>query len=211
MSRSVWLDARKASSLASRRALAICAVVVCALLSGAAGRARAEPPATEPPDLQPPVVIEESRPPYPADAQGAKGDVAVAATITPRGDVSTVELTKGVAPALDQAALKAAAGWRFHPALRDGVPIASRVQLLFHFEPPAPVAGQGPLSPNSSAVSFLPDSPHPARPTTPSNDKASLAARNAQTARNGRVELPISPTDIDAAEYGPSERICVPN
>ncbi len=62
------------------------------------------------------------------------------ATISPAGDVSAVELTTGVAPALDRAALKAAMSWRFHPALRDGTPVASRVQLLFHFEPPPPAS-----------------------------------------------------------------------
>src|SRR5206468_7938344 len=55
----------------------------------------------------------------------------------PNGDVSGVALAGAVAPALDRAALQAAMGWRFKPAQRDGVPVAARVQLLFHFEPPA--------------------------------------------------------------------------
>jgi iron complex outermembrane receptor protein len=110
------------------------AVVACAFVSAA----QAAPPAAEAPRVQPPLVIEESRPPYPAEAHQAKGEVAVTATITPAGDVSGVELTSGVEPALDRAALTAAMSWRFKPATRDGAPIASRVQLLFHFEPPTP-------------------------------------------------------------------------
>src|SRR5262249_4524484 len=33
-----------------------------------------------------------------------------------------------------------ASHWRFRPALRGGVAVPSRVQLLFHFEPPVPAA-----------------------------------------------------------------------
>ncbi|HVT06534.1 MAG TPA: TonB family protein [Polyangia bacterium] len=127
------------------------AVVTCALLFGVSGIVRAAPPAAEPPHVEPPVVVEESRPPYPPDAEGAKGDVGVTATITPTGEVSGVDLASGVAPALDRAALKAAMSWRFRPALRDGVPIASRVQLLFHFEPPPPTTPQAP-PPGTAAV-----------------------------------------------------------
>ena len=134
-----------------------CALGVCALVAGTPGVSRAAPPAVEAPYVQPPAVLEESRPPYPVEAQGAKGDVAVTATITPAGDVSGVELATGVAPPLDRAALKAAMSWRFRPALRDGVPIARRVQLLFHFEPPAapPPEVQAPAGPALATAARL--------------------------------------------------------
>ena len=138
MVRHIPLALRKTSSFALP-----CALGVWALAAGSSRPARAQSPAAEAPHLQPPVVIEESRPPYPAEAQGARGDVAVTATITPAGDVSGVELTTGVAPALNRAALKAAMSWRFRPALRNGTPVPSRVQLLFHFEPPPVVATTG--------------------------------------------------------------------
>ncbi len=88
--------------------------------------------------VQPPVVLEESRPPYPAEALAARpsGEVLVTVTVTPSGDVAGTELARGVDPALDRAALAAASRWRFRPATRDGLPVASRVQLLFHFAPP---------------------------------------------------------------------------
>lgn len=107
--------------------------LLAALVAAPAG-ARAQQPAGR---VQPPIVLEESRPPYPPDGAGVRGDVAVTATVSPAGDVTAVELSAPVAPPLDRAALQAAMRWRFKPALRDGVPVASRVQLLFHFEPPA--------------------------------------------------------------------------
>ncbi len=140
--------------------------------------------------VQPPVVVEEKRPPYPADGGGARGDVAVMATIAPTGDVSAVALAGAVAPALDRAALQAAMGWRFKPAQRDGVPVAARVQLLFHFEPPAeapaappaappppsPTAGQAqPAEPPPVAVP-LPAAPAPAtEPAAPPAGKPPAA------------------------------------
>jgi TonB family protein len=140
-----------------------CALGVCALVTGASA-ARAEPPAAAP-RLQPPAVIEENRPAYPAEALAARpsGEVSVTATVSPAGEVSGVELAQGVAPALDRAALDAATRWRFRPATRDGVPVASRVQLLFHFEPPPVVAPTG--TPATSPAAAPPASP--AAPAAP--------------------------------------------
>ncbi|HLK89372.1 MAG TPA: TonB family protein [Polyangia bacterium] len=149
------LVVRTTSSLAFH-----CTLGICVLVTGAAGAARGEAPPAEVPHVQPPVVLEESRPPYPSEAQRARGDVAVTATITPSGEVSAVELRTGVAPALDRAALKAAMGWRFRPALRDGTPVASRIQLLFHFEPPA-------MSPPLPVAVPLPAPAPPSEPPTP--------------------------------------------
>ena len=116
-------------------------VLAFALDAGATAVARAEPSAPAP-RLQPPVVVEENRPAYPAAALATRptGEVSVTATVSAAGEVSGVELAQGVAPPLDRAALDAATRWRFRPATRDGVPVASRVQLLFHFEPPPVVA-----------------------------------------------------------------------
>ncbi|HXU63323.1 MAG TPA: TonB family protein, partial [Polyangia bacterium] len=117
--------------------------LLAALLATPAA-ARAQEPAGR---VQPPVVLEESRPPYPPDGAGARGDVAVTATVSPAGDVTAVELSGAVAGPLDRAALQAAMRWRFKPALREGTPVASRVQLLFHFEPPAAPPPEAPPSP----------------------------------------------------------------
>jgi TonB family protein len=118
--------------------------------------------------VQPPIVIDESRPPYPAEAlaSGLRGDVAVTATVAASGEVSAVELAHGIAPPLDRAALEAATHWRFRPALRDGVPIPSRIQLLFHFEPPA-------AAPPQPAPAAVP--PGPGVPPAPSATMPPLA------------------------------------
>jgi iron complex outermembrane receptor protein len=107
----------------------------------------------------PPVVLEQSQATYPAEAVAARstGDVAVALTIDAAGQVIATAVVHGVAPALDRAALEAASRWRFKPAERDGVPIASRIQLLFHFEAPSP-------APAASAPARLPVAPAPSAP-----------------------------------------------
>ncbi len=133
--------------------------------------ARAEPPAAAP-RLQAPVVIEENRPAYPAEALATRpsGEVSVTATVSPAGEVSGIELTQGIAPALDRAALDAATRWRFRPAMRDGVPVASRVQLLFHFEPPpavAPTVTPAPAAPALAAVSTTSPTSAPGVPALP--------------------------------------------
>jgi len=82
--------------------------------------------------------------------------VAVNVQIDTAGNVTGVALARGVAPALDRAALQAASRWRFRPAVRGGVAVPSRVQLLFHFEPPPvsspPPAGLTPVPQPAAAT-----------------------------------------------------------
>ncbi|HVR61807.1 MAG TPA: TonB family protein [Polyangia bacterium] len=127
-------------------------------------------------DIRPPAVVEEQRPAYPAEARAGavRGDVAVTATIDAAGAVTGVEIARGLAPALDRAALEAASRWRFRPATRDGVPIPSRVQLLFHFEPPpapppasiAPAQPAAPPDAATPATAATAEPPGTAPPTT---------------------------------------------
>ena len=108
--------------------------------------------------MRPPTVLDEQRPAYPTEAQpsGVRGDVAVTVTIDGQGSVTAVELAHGVAPALDRAAMQAASLWRFQPATRDdGRAVSSRVQLLFHFEPPATPAPP----PSPSSMPSIPAAP----------------------------------------------------
>jgi TonB family protein len=119
-------------------------------------------------------VLEEQQPSYPQEgaASGARGDVAVNVDVDDEGNVTGVGLTRGVAASLDRAAIEAASHWRFRPALRGGVAVASRVQLLFHFEPPpvitplpAPAPTVLPVLPASQPANS-PAEPAPAVPPT---------------------------------------------
>ena len=112
------------------------------------------PPAS--PTIEAPAVLEQQQPAYPPGIpSGLRGDVAVKVDIDGEGNVTGVALVHGVEPLLDRAAIEAASHWRFRPALRDGVAVPSRVQLLFHFEPP--LASTAPPAPDTHAPSAMPE------------------------------------------------------
>jgi iron complex outermembrane receptor protein len=144
---------------------------LCVLVAAETG-ARAQNAETL--SIEPPQVLEEQQPSYPQEgaASGARGDVAVNVDVDDEGNVTGVGLTRGVAASLDRAAIEAASHWRFRPALRGGVAVASRVQLLFHFEPPpvitplpAPAPTVLPVLPASQPANS-PAEPAPAVPPT---------------------------------------------
>jgi iron complex outermembrane receptor protein len=148
----------------------------------------------------PPIPIDQIRPAYPAEALAsrARGDVAVTATISSTGEVSGVELARGAAPLLDRAALDAATRWRFKPALRGGVAVPSRVELLFHFEPPpeAAAAAAAPPVPTGAAPAGPPSAPLSAE--TPAPKPAEAAAIDVtvrgrrQAASHGASDMEIN-------------------
>ena len=140
---------------ASRR-LAFACALVCVLANAARAQDVGAPPIA---DVEPPTVLEQQQPPYPAGAvgSGARGDVGVNVDIDVQGNVTGVSLVRGVAPPLDRAALEAASHWRFRPALRSSVAVPSRIQVLFHFEPPAPALTPPAVpSPGAGAPTPLP-------------------------------------------------------
>jgi TonB family protein len=117
-------------------------VLASACLSSFAAAEPAVPAAAEasaaPAQLTPPSIVEQRQPEYPAEALARRltGDVAVTVDIDASGNVTATSLAPGVAPELDRAAMAAAGRWRFQPARRGGEPVPSRIQLVFHFEPP---------------------------------------------------------------------------
>jgi iron complex outermembrane receptor protein len=177
--------------------LVLAAICAGGLIACAAAVARAEAPLvgrpSAPPRAQPPVVVDEARPSYPAEAlaSGVRGDVAVTATVGVSGEVNGVELASGVTPAIDHAALEAAMRWRFRPASRGGVPITSRIQLLFHFEPPAVAPAQSGRAPAAAPGGATPPPP-PAAPAAP----AQITVVPAPTAAPPAPEAPPSPGPV---------------
>ena len=84
-----------------------------------------------------PVVIESVTPQYTADAMRAKikGSAIVEVTVTAKGEVTDVELTRSLDPVhgLDNACIEAAAQWKFKPGTKDGKPVAVRVWIEMTF------------------------------------------------------------------------------
>ena len=88
-----------------------------------------------------PEPIERIKPAYPPDAlsRGDKGYVTVRVEIDARGLPTHVGLSRSSGhDALDQSALDAVREWRFHPAIRLGKPVASRIEVPILFKPDAP-------------------------------------------------------------------------
>lgn len=66
---------------------------------------------------------------------GLEGDVIVEVTIDAQGNVTDLKLTHGIGHGVDEKVLAVLRQWRFRPATRNGVNIAS--QHLVHFHYPA--------------------------------------------------------------------------
>jgi TonB family protein len=64
---------------------------------------------------------------------GVQGDVIVEVTIDPQGNVVQTKLLQGIGDGIDQKVLEVLPRWRFHPAMRDGVTIASQHIVHFHY------------------------------------------------------------------------------
>jgi len=64
---------------------------------------------------------------------GVQGDVIVEVTIDSRGDVVETKLLQGIGYGVEQKVLQVLQRWHFHPAMRDGVTIASQHIVHFHY------------------------------------------------------------------------------
>jgi protein TonB len=91
---------------------------------------------------------EEIRPALPAitsephvdsdDLRGvAEGNVVVEIVIDESGAIIRKSVVQSMGPAIDAKVLAALENWRFRPATRDGVPIPSKQDVVYHFKPRA--------------------------------------------------------------------------
>jgi TonB family protein len=64
---------------------------------------------------------------------GLQGDVIVEVTIDEKGNIVQNVVVQSLAPAIDGKVLDALENWRFRPATRNGVPIASKQDVYYHF------------------------------------------------------------------------------
>lgn len=102
---------------------------------------RIEPPspASPPPAAATtaPVPIATPAPPYPASAlrRGESGEVLLRIEVDPNGMPYSMDIVRSSGSReLDRAALVAARGWRFRPALRDGQPVSASVNVPITFD-----------------------------------------------------------------------------
>ena len=72
----------------------------------------------------------------PEDLTGiSEGNVVVEITIDESGAIVSKAVMRSMGPAIDAKVLAALESWRFHPATRDGVPIPSKQDVVYHFKP----------------------------------------------------------------------------
>ena len=64
---------------------------------------------------------------------GIQGDVVVEVTIDSQGNVVQMKLLQGIGYGIEQKVLDVLQHWHFHPAMRDGVTIASQHLVHFHY------------------------------------------------------------------------------
>ena len=65
----------------------------------------------------------------------AEGNVVVEITIDENGAIISKTVVQSMGTAIDSTVLAALENWHFHPATRDGVPIPSRQDVVYHFKP----------------------------------------------------------------------------
>jgi TonB family protein len=70
---------------------------------------------------------------YPWQVRDLQGDVVVEITIDEKGLVSKTKLLQSLKQEIDEKCIAAVRNWRFRPAMIDGVAIASRQDVHFHY------------------------------------------------------------------------------
>jgi len=67
--------------------------------------------------------------------RGTEGDVVLDVTIDPTGKVADLQILRGLGYGVENKVMETVRTWKFHPATRDGVAVASVQELHFHFGP----------------------------------------------------------------------------
>jgi protein TonB len=66
--------------------------------------------------------------------RGTKGDVILDIVIDTSGKIADIKMTSGLGHGIDETIIATVQQWTFHPATRDGQPVASEQELHFHYE-----------------------------------------------------------------------------
>jgi protein TonB len=65
---------------------------------------------------------------------GTRGDVVLDVEIDETGRICQLKLARGLGHGVDESVIATVQQWSFHPATRNGKPVASEQELLFHYE-----------------------------------------------------------------------------
>ncbi len=100
-------------------------------------------------EVQMPVLVEFYPPFYPLSdrMKGAEGRIAISLVVTETGAVETPGILASTAPSYNEEALKAAASWRFIPAVHEGKSIRFPVTIPLNFVSEFGTGGMPPGSP----------------------------------------------------------------
>jgi protein TonB len=66
--------------------------------------------------------------------KGTKGDVILDIVIDSAGKIADIKITSGLGHGIDENVIATVQQWTFHPATKDGQPVASEQELHFHYE-----------------------------------------------------------------------------
>jgi periplasmic protein TonB len=66
--------------------------------------------------------------------RGTKGDVILDVVIDSAGKIAEIKMTSGLGHGIDENVIATVQQWTFHPATKDGQPVASEQELHFHYE-----------------------------------------------------------------------------
>ncbi|MCH2110549.1 MAG: TonB-dependent receptor, partial [Polyangiaceae bacterium] len=155
------------------------------------------------PRVVPPKLLKYNPPIYPDSAfsAGVEAKVRLSLTVTVEGTVETPEVTQSAGDAFDQAALDAALGLRFSPAMVDGEARAVRIGFEYDFsiaevEKPEPLESLPPLG-NLSGQLMLSGSEVPLPGVEVILRAAGKEVLRARTDPEGRFSFP----DLEPGKY----------
>lgn len=86
-------------------------------------------------DVKGPKLVHSVEPAFSTKSNEAfvEGTVSVSAVVNTRGEISAVQIVKGLSEAQNRAALDALKQWRFQPGTKDGKPVNVRVKIEVDF------------------------------------------------------------------------------
>ncbi len=149
----------------------VAAMALVASLWNAGVRAQdAEPTTAE--ELHPPHLVESPPPAYPPERveEGLHPTVVLRLTVTAEAEVTDIVVEHSAGADFDAAAIDAVRQWKFEPAARGDTPVASRIRVAVHFEPPEAAL------PHEGESHEPQETPHVETATTVPNEPAQVSA-----------------------------------